>query len=224
MQKRFFVVLVAVILTGVFAACDKDSSDGGSSDGNGGGGGSASVIEVKKVENVYDDVATVKAVIGPYGNLYTCGTSKFEKNGFKINLSANVPEQYLLNSQVMEIFNDYGVASDESALLEIAGIWAYDNKGEDLGDFYYRGESEKFSYDAYYVYASKEFTAKGEANGGTIDCSFKKGWNILYYYADDKGEEYGMTTTKPAGATFKWYYSSDAKSKSLRRVHEDRRK
>ena len=54
-----------------------------------------------------------------------------------------------------------------------------------------------------YMYSDRSFTAKGISKYGLeFDCSFNKGWNIMY----SKKDFSKITTKKPLNENFKWYF------------------
>ena len=192
---KIFILLTTFI---VFITCSKDEIRGNSS-----------IIESKGAIGVDDDIAEVKAMIitgesedGRSWIGYECGSSTFKNNGFKIKLCSTVPNQYLDNWDTDFFDEDFATSSDRSAKMAVIGVIAYDSKGKEVGEF--ECYDEPNDCYAFYVYADRKFTVKGEGTGYSCDCSFKKGWNVLYY--EDRPKEDVITTKKPSGVTLRWHY------------------
>ena len=61
--------------------------------------------------------------------------------------------------------------------------------------------SDKWIVD--YIYSDRSFTAEGISEYGLeFDCSFNKGWNIMYRRKDFSK----ITTKEPLNEKFKWYF------------------
>ena len=61
--------------------------------------------------------------------------------------------------------------------------------------------SDGYEWSAEFVYADRDFTEKGKnVYGLQMDCSYKKGWNIVY--RQDKK----ITTQKPLNEIFRWIF------------------
>jgi len=209
MNRLFhFLIMIGIIAMGTIA-CEKDvsskkgnDSGGDGDDPGGGGGGSSFVIEAKGVIGDDDsDVVSVGAIVEGHDYDYEAGTAKYGKNGFKITLTSTVSNKYL--TEVDDVI-DEDVVSDKKAKISYP-IWidAYDEDDECIGEFYCYGDE----WEIWYLYADRSFTAKGNIYSEEYDCSFKKGWNILYYY--DNGSVEKFSTKKPSGINFKWYYVDD---------------
>ena len=213
MKKHLFnLVAVAILLTTVLAACKKDPKGGG------GGGGGSYVIEAKNIiGDATDGISIVKALIvtdegydpemGYYWNEYEAGAAQFYNNGFRINLCAIIPDEYLESAyDILE--DEYLTLSDPNAKINILYIVAYNSENEEIGDFLMRDNDNDMYCDAGYMYADRNFTAKGSESYGdytyACDCNFKRGWNLIYIYDDDYVEK--ITTQKPAGVNLQWHY------------------
>ena len=58
-----------------------------------------------------------------------------------------------------------------------------------------------------FTYADRNFTEIGVSKyGNEIDCSYKKGWNIVYYFWDSEKQKSITQTQKPLNENFKCYY------------------
>ena len=211
-KKKLVIFLSIMVFIGV-TACSKEDDDSGS--------GNSSVINAK-VENgnEYDDwIVTVKALIAenegyyPGGGFYWIGyelaSGEYKNGGFKLNLPANVPEQYL--SESME---DIDFASDKNAKGVHIHVLAYNEQGREIGEFKLIGTTNNTEVEAWYFYIDRNVTAKGTEedskykNKYVYNISYRKGWNISYITEGytDKEFVYTNTTSKPEGVDFKWRF------------------
>jgi len=190
-NKKNSLRKVCLLLALPFAliACNKEGADDGI-------GNNSSIIEAKNVGgDDYSRVATVAVFCNDCDN-EIIATADFKNGGFKLKLPKTVSEEAL---STVEYHGMGSVASDMNAKItefDEMLILAFDAKGDDVGEFGL--EAVDTSWYVNYVYADRKFTLKGD----DCDCTFKKGWNILYLNARE------ITTTKPSGVTFKWFYSN----------------
>ena len=216
-MKKLFIVFGSILFVSAltFTSCKKDKKDDG--------GSNVSVISANG-NIIGDDTSEVDNVaaltLSDYdGNGYEAGTSNFKNESFKINLSATVPDKYLSFFDEDDFDGDVKVNPKDAKGCSL-GIIAYDSDGDEIGEFQQEDEKEYSWYYAEYIYANKDFTIKGtekdEDYSYTYDCSFKKGWNIVYSYYkwDDYSEEGKVTTKKPSNMNLKWYYYSEYDWKS----------
>ena len=195
-KKLFFGAFAAVFATVVsvllFYGCKKDSE-----------GGTVLEINATNVINSSSEIATVKAKIEGYG--YEVASAEYKNGGFKLKLSKTVSDEYLMKPQ--NLWNiPSNMVSDKNTLFGKVHLDAYNNAGKEIGNFCQKDDNYGIGVYIYwgvywYVYANKSCTIKGESNYATWDCTFKKGWNIVYIYSDDL-----FTTNKPSGVNFKWYF------------------
>ena len=162
-----------------------------------------------------EDVKLVKAEIHTFKKFsegdyrwmkYELASVKYKKNGFKLsesNFPITVPDDYLWLLSEKTINEDI-VVSDIQAQIGLILVRAYDRKGEFIGDFELRSDN----WCAEYIYADRDFTEKWISKNGEviIDCSFKKGWNVRYYYYSNIVEKI-QTTQKPLNEVFKWHFA-----------------
>jgi len=167
------------------------------------------VIEATNVIDAPNDMASVVAIsYGLEGGTLqgiTFASAKYENNGFKLTIPATIPNKFLLT------YDDelwYGIfekmpCSDKNVKFVYAPfLFGLNHNKEYVRQIYLMDEEQGIM--AAYLYADRDFTAKGIVsydNGGEVeyDCSFKKGWNIMYY-TDNL-----VTTQKPANANLlKW--------------------
>ena len=210
MSRQILTLMTAVmVLMAAFASCKKDRTGG--DDNGGGGSNNPSIINAKVVDG--DDyngkIATVKALVDDYDNdyEYVAASGKYENGGFQLNLSA-VPAEYLGEIDLPQtvIISDRKVKVAEELV-----IFANDDDGDEIGRFYMKDESDDYNRSDY-VYVDRNFTMKGYFSDYDIeeyyceyDCSFTKGWNIVYSVYKGKNERL-CTTQKPSNINFKWYY------------------
>ena len=192
-MRKVFLIVVAVLITGIFAACDKESS--------GDGNGDASLIKATSVQNSNGDVASVLAILD-YKGWYKLATAKYN-NGFKITFPSNVSKDYLISFE-----EQFGLQGGNFGIVHLYALndeyniyWDELVVGELLLDNVNSGQEY---VNAYYTYADKDFTAKGSDNSCEVDCSFKKGWNILYLTTSNDGRKELFTTKKPSGVVLQW--------------------
>jgi len=205
-KTLFYLFAVITIFSVTFVACEKDDI-----------GGNASIIEAKNVDvsecTFWTDgyveynpitgewewipgkyssanIIAVKAILSNYD--YEVAESEFRSNSFSLKLS-NVPEHYLdFVTSWSRITED--MISDKNAKWQFIRVYVYDDKKNDWR------LSLRDSRDMYgeYVYVDRKFTIQGVNNGYQYDCSFKKGWNIIYEF---NGK---YMTKKPSDTNFRW--------------------
>jgi len=205
---------VLIIMT-AFASCKKDKDSKNDDPGGGGGGGGALAINATVVDgNDYNGyIATVKAMMEDDYDDYAIASGKYANGGFKLNLPESVPARYLYSFDYIFEEDFEGTISDRKAKTGDVWIVAYDREDDEIGEFLWTNENEDVW--AYYVYVDRNLTIKGHESWyysyeneyyyTEYDCSFTKGWNILYYVEKGYYEEL-FTTKKPSGTTLKWYY------------------
>jgi len=205
MKKTLFYFVVATIFFVAFVACEKDDI-----------GGNASIIEAKNVDvsecrlwmygyeefnpitgewewipgKYYSaNIIAVKARLSGYD--YDVAESEFKNNSFSLKLS-KVPEHYLdFVTSWSRITED--MISDKNAKWQFIRIYIYDDKRND-----WRLSLRDIDMYAEYVFVDKNFTIQGVNSGYQYDCSFKKGWNIMYEF---NGK---YMTKKPSDTNFRW--------------------
>jgi hypothetical protein len=218
-MKRIFIqlVVIAVIATGSFVACDKDTGDNNNDNDNGNNDTYTTgsfVIEATTVICGQSKIATVKAYLGRD----IIATGKYEKGGFKIALPDSIDSKYLTDSLYDRDPYVGAEISDENAKITLLGLmhlYAYDNAGTKIGYFYYSGEKsdESANGSAYYVFADRNFRIWKTDGDEYVTCNFKKGWNIVYYhnYQFSFGSWSDLTTDASSDIPMKWQYEEDSK-------------
>jgi hypothetical protein len=203
MNKTVFY-LVAVVMTMFFTACDKNDpiSDNESYvliNEN------PLLIKAYNVENTRSDIASVKMTITYYSSdeewISLTSTAEYKNDGFELIFPAIIPNEGLfLESKISNKI----ILSDIEAKTYLLGstIDAVNRLDEAFGGF-------NFSCDDWsiiFIYADRDFTAKGTTDYGVeYDCSYKKGWNILYVRWLG-GTSYKRTTQKPSNNNIKCHF------------------
>jgi hypothetical protein len=190
MNKQFLSLVTAIFMLMVaFSSCKKDSKYG-----------NPFVIDATDVENGNPNIATVKTVA--YECDYVLASGEYQNNGFKLTLPTTVPEKYIYNI-VYTLADDFeGTISDRKATIGSSEIIACDSDGNDIG--WFEMADKENSIRTIYMYVDRNVTIKGFDYDTEFDCSFKKGWNILYNVYKEDGERF-TTTQKPSNANLKWY-------------------
>ena len=202
---------MAIVL---FTTCNKDDDSSGNTSSE-----NPSFINAKNVVS-NGDIVSVKALMENYitEEDVVIATSKFENNGFTMVLPTP-PEQCLY--EVRGTFN--GIVSDLKAKIGFLNVGAFNMKDKKEGALYFLGISANYYVDAYYIYADRDFTVKGQ--GGNYyyteyNCSFKKGWNILYYVENSSGNKTYYATKKPAEVTMEWVFDDYFDYSNVRFIKE----
>jgi len=175
---------------------------------------SASVIDATVVNgNDYNSkIATVIAfVMGEYESC-EAASGQYVNGGFKLNLTKTVSDTYLndLDDVFPLLYYFEGTINDWNAKINVALIAAYDKDNRYMGPIFCE-ESYYSDNHTKYVYVDRDVTIKGYSYGYSdhyeYDCSFTKGWNMMYisrfassYY------DILYTTKKPSGINYQWYY------------------
>jgi len=177
-----YAVTAVTAMTMVFAACKDKNSNNNSIE-----------VEAKNVIDGNGYIVKVKAYV-LNSDEYLLTSTDYVNNGFKMTLP-EVPSECLISATLM--FPKILVRDKNAKVLDV-DFFAYDNEDWNVGDFYL--EDPITDYEACYYYADRNFTVKGNAKGRKYDCTFKKGWNIVYE------RDVISTTKKPSGANFVWVY------------------
>ena len=197
------IALMAIVL---FSSCKKDDDSTGNN-----------VMSAKNVINSIPDIASVKAVM--YDNsiksALILATVPYQNNGF--NLTLKVPPATCMYEVEDELDPEYYniTISDPKAKIGGVEVAAFNNNDEEIGGFYNWGTNTRTYAEANYVYADRNFTVKGQMvdpdDGeylGEYNCSFKKGWNIIYTIAQTGEETTLITTQKPSEITMEWEFDN----------------
>jgi len=187
MKRNLICFMIALMATSMaFVSCNKDNKDD-----------SGYLIEVKNVQNTNDDINQVKAQLASE----VLVDSKYDDGAFTLNLPKTVSNALLKNGSNDGLFG----------LIEIVAL---NKQKKMIGEFSYQDGNK--SVRAYYTYANNnfnfEYTNKQETVPQIWNCSFTKGWNIIY--AEFKEDETILTTQKPSGVNLKWYFFPNKKGNS----------
>jgi hypothetical protein len=213
MNERFLSLMSAVLIVmAAFASCDKDKNDSG--------GGSSSdnpfLVTVKNVIGNDNDIATVAGLVDyefkeHWVEHYEVASTLYKNNGFEMKLPETVADEYLWDADEWFGEDVDKIISDNNARVTYLWIYAMDNDEDKLGEFWQRDESDNYYALSRYLYVDRSFILKGttyeEDEGYLVEwnCTFKKGWNIMYYFVNDKSEA-SITTKNPSGVNLKWYF------------------
>ncbi|MCL2511087.1 MAG: hypothetical protein FWF09_03450 [Bacteroidales bacterium] len=194
MKKVFLSIccmsLLAISLISV--SCNKDSKD--SDNGSGG----SFVITAKNVIGDDDEIANVEAFVANYnGNIYKIASDQYKNNGFQLTLPATVPNESLWSMYELGCIDD--LVNHTNAQTTIMGMLAFDGEGARIGSFWLADFESGVLVS--YLYADRNFSVKGyDCDDWKWDCTFKKGWNEVYY-------NHELTTTqKPSGTNLQWCF------------------
>ena len=154
------------------------------------------------------------SIVGGNGKYILTDLAKFENGKIETDFSATIPAEYLYAIHEKEscyhnyTFSDGIVAvSDSNAKYNrVPFLSAHNRAGKQIGTFYLR-INNKYSYEL--VYADRDFTEKGFYKNrdkdvlvdSAIDCSYKKGWNIIYCIGTKR-----KYTQNPFDEDFEWVY------------------
>jgi len=200
MKKIFTSFMIALMAIVLFTSCKKD--DEKTSEIN------PSEINAKNVIN-NGNIFSIRALMTNYlsedAEDVVIASSKFDDGAF--NMSLPTPPEYCLH-EIGESFG--GFTSDLKAKIGFLDVAAINMKEKVEGSLYLLGISPSYYVDAYYMYSDRNFTIKGKSGSyyytEECNCSFKKGWNILYYIEDSSGQKDYYTTQKPTGVNLEWVF------------------
>ena len=186
-----------------FVACKKESFD------------DYFVIDVQNVLGETEGITTVKAIcqyqISDKWKMDTLAKAKFKNNGFRILLPNSIQSKYLAKISPA----DWVKISDTNALLSSKIFFDPYNSSGEMGFFLLEGKENNTSVYAWYVYADRDFTLKGNIFSEHIyksyyeyNCAFNKGWNIMYF-VDGVNDDVFIsftTTQKPVNIPLSWIF------------------
>ena len=208
MKKNFISLMIAMMAIALFSTCSKSSDSSDDDDGGGSSSGDELVINAQDIENNDSYIATVKAVTDD-GDLLA--TATYNNAGFKLTIKAPA-SKYLYSPD--EVYEGADISNSKAKMVDVA-IEAYDRNGEYVGDIFMTGKNYSDIF-ANFVYADRDFTVKGKSDQGyKYDCSFKKGWNIVYETTDD--HTYSYSTKKPSGVNIVWTFRDKEEEHKFRK-------
>ena len=200
-MKRILISLILTLMVVVttFVACKKESSD------------DYFVVDVQNVLGETEGITTVKATI-TYNipatdewETVTLSTAEFHDNGFIMQLPSTLQRKYL---EKVNLPNWIEV-SDTNAKTSQNISFSANNSSETMGNFWLKGGDNYTWIDARYIYADRDFTLKGNINIFEWNCTFTKGWNIMYYVDSLNDHTFTsvlITTQKPADTPVSWVF------------------
>ena len=144
------------------------------------------ILKVTNLEN-QGDIAFAKFYVTYYSNgewPFLEFSTEFKDNGFELIFPETIPDEYL--------------QSASNGLLSVH-IDAHNSDNANIGGFGFRSDNWAIEFK----YADRDFIEKGTNYGVEFDCSYKKGWNLVYW-SSDCGKK--RTTQKP-NENFKCYFS-----------------
>jgi hypothetical protein len=147
------------------------------------------IVKVMNLENDKGDIAFAQFYVTYYSNgewPYLEFSTEFKHGGFELIFPATIPDEYL--------------QSASNGLLPVH-IDAHNSDNANIGGFSFRSNNWAIEFK----YADRDFDEKRISDYGVeFDCSYKKGWNVVYW-SSDGGKK--RTTQKPLNETFKCYFS-----------------
>ncbi|MDR2971311.1 MAG: hypothetical protein LBU83_05200 [Bacteroidales bacterium] len=178
MKKQLIVFMLTIaVITIVFVSCEKEKISRN--------------IVAENVQNSNDAIDFVEAFILSDKDLPPLADADYDDHSFKLTLPKSVSDEYL-----------EGEKNGKTGMLVLV---AFDENENEMGNFFWFDNNKKIQ--ASYVYANKEVVAKGKLDTSppqTWDCSFSKGWNIIY--AEAKGDETYVSSKKPSNLSLLWYF------------------
>ena len=145
------------------------------------------ILKVTNLENDEGDIAFAQFYVTYYSNgewPYLEFSTEFKNGGFELIFPETIPDEYL--------------QSASNGLLSVQ-IEAHNSDNACIGGFGFRSDNWAIEFK----YANSDFIEKGISHGIEYDCSYKKGWNLVYW-SSDCGKK--RTTQKP-DENFKCYFS-----------------
>jgi hypothetical protein len=190
LARGVMLVAAVALLCVLFSSCEKDGDDNDETEGY--------LITAVNVENAASGIAIVKAL---FDDGVALATAKYANNGFTIGLPNPTP------GYLEELY-------DEVDACMLDGFYAYDSRGDMLGELLYvKVSSDDVMTLGLYVYIDSDMEFRESDEDFTIDISGKKGWNLLYIISDDPDLETGtITTARQSGMM--WFFSPLSKAAS----------
>ena len=210
----FLYVLVTAMMI-FFAACDSNDFDA-SNDGDfvvieDPTSDHPFVVKANHVANGTSGIFSVKSAGIMYCPPekechYLDFSAEYKNGGFELNLPATIPDEYLQSFSEKILMENNIYVSDTQAKVTSFTLLAYNSAETWIGSINFRSDNWYMQF----IYADRSFTEKGVTLYGVeIDCSYKKGWNIVYVSRDGEIADAGskQTTQKPLKENFKCYFN-----------------
>ena len=199
------------------------------------------VIKAENVLGKTSDVATVKIVDWNYSKYpYTfdvIAQAPFVNKGFTLTLPAIVADKHLFSIDDEDMPEGVTISDKNAKIFGLEWLDAFDKDGEEIGYFMFgNSDNDGKIYFAVWMYTDRDVSIIGKGRDcyyddyydeewcfeAELNVNLKKGWNVVYVVDDEINDIGLMTTQKPAGVTFEWYYESSdwyslsTKTKSLK--------
>jgi len=196
MKKNLKFTAILLMLVGCFTSCSKEDIISDKE-------GYVQIMEAPlsvKVTNLKNEhIAFAKFYVTYYNNgewPHLEFSTNYGNDGFELDFPATIPDEYLQSAS-----NNGVPLSDIQAKIVSVHIDAHNVADENIGGFSFR--SDKWGIE--FKYADRDFIEKGISEYGVeFDCSYKKGWNVVYCTSDGGVKR---TTQKPLNEEFKCYFS-----------------
>jgi len=209
----FFTLLTAAMMM-FFIACDNNELDS-KNDSNleiieDPTSESPFVIKVNNVENGTNNIVLVKSSGIAYCSTdnewhYLEFSTEYKNGGFVLNFPVTIPDEYLQFAYERVIMDGGVIVSDTQAKITPVMLLALNSNEAFMGRFSFKSDNWSIGF----IYADRSFTEKGISKYAVeFDCSYKKGWNIVYTSKDGEIADAGSTCTtqKPINEYFKCYF------------------
>ena len=206
MSKPLFIA-TALLAALIFSNCEKyDSKNGGSL---------TIEVKVQNGENFNNVINEVRAIGYLDSNQQVIiASAPFENGGFKITLPKKIDERLLepmyLENYYIQPSLKVSNRNVNSTVLDV--LYGYKNNAY-VSIFQVYGENVADNnkiYEIFFTYVDKDVKITGTQyeydNIFYIDNDLKKGWNVVYSYAN--GNELTVTTKKPNIEVI-WYFVYD---------------
>jgi hypothetical protein len=190
----------------------------------------SNVIEAKDVRNSNSEIATVKAMrlssLFDESDTIIIATGNYANDAFILELPETLADT-LLKGGIGAGFPASIVVSDYNAKSTQILLVAYDNTEQETGVFNWYGGISTTRADAMYIYSDRKFTIKGKYTSSDntytleYDCSYEKGWNIVYKIAVTSNEKLVstlVTTKKPTEYEIFWHFEKEAVWKKKKNI------
>jgi hypothetical protein len=204
-----FFITFAVIFTG----CKSDEPDNQNT---------PYIIEAQVVDGESYDIFEVRALTTkPFdyeGTEYFVAAAPFVNGGFKMELPANLRDEFLVPASVMQM-QGCSVSNEKAKfgiISELEVVFTYESGMGALLRAEYAAEENGGLWTARFMYTDKDVRISGTfyddnvEDNMTIDVNLKAGWNMVYDFFPYKEAEYNSITqsTKP-NLNFKWYINDN---------------
>lgn len=187
-RSLFYLIIILIDTATAFFACTKESSYEGS----------VLVIDAKNVLNNSWRINSVEArMFKTKTQFISLAKSDYQNASFTLILPNIIAKENL--------------DGDDNGRLGLVEIGTYNVSGNLTGALFLADTVKKVQ--VHYTYADRNFNVHGtfdfegiEYSTQVWDCSFVKGWNMLYVEVIDN-KTISFTTEQPSGINLQWYFS-----------------